>query len=284
MTKSSPVPVDIKLYNKVKKEAKLKFLKYPSIYANSWVVREYKKRGGKYQGKKSDKQGLTRWFKEDWVDLNRPIKKDGKIVGHERCGRRKAQLDNYPLCRPSKRVSRKTPVTISELNDSEIRLAKRKKETAKNKRNVRFKSPQAGGSATQFYGKKSKLMIPIPDSVKRAARKAFELRTLGFGGATKTGWNRASQLVRQQSIPIEDLRYMRNWYVRHVFASYPSYKKWIDAGKPTDKQWFKLHGIVSWLTWGGNAGFRWVNSQKVIDILNRHFNKTYQKVSSLNKF
>ena len=32
--------------------AKHKFDVYPSAYANAWLVREYKKRGGKYRGKK----------------------------------------------------------------------------------------------------------------------------------------------------------------------------------------------------------------------------------------
>jgi len=44
-------PSDKELYNRVKREAKEKFDVYPSAYANAWVVREYKKRGGKYKKK-----------------------------------------------------------------------------------------------------------------------------------------------------------------------------------------------------------------------------------------
>jgi len=44
-------PADKDLYNRVKAEAKEKFDVYPSAVANSWVVREYKKRGGKYRAK-----------------------------------------------------------------------------------------------------------------------------------------------------------------------------------------------------------------------------------------
>ena len=36
------------LYSRVKAEAKKKFKVYPSAYANGWLVRTYKKRGGKY--------------------------------------------------------------------------------------------------------------------------------------------------------------------------------------------------------------------------------------------
>ncbi len=44
----SPNPTNKALYSRVKSEAKKKFDTYPSAYANAWLVREYKKRGGKY--------------------------------------------------------------------------------------------------------------------------------------------------------------------------------------------------------------------------------------------
>ena len=43
------VPVNKALYSRVKAEAKRKFKVYPSAYANAWLVREYKKRGGTYR-------------------------------------------------------------------------------------------------------------------------------------------------------------------------------------------------------------------------------------------
>ena len=36
------------LYSRVKAEAKRKFDVYPSAYANAWLVKTYKKRGGTY--------------------------------------------------------------------------------------------------------------------------------------------------------------------------------------------------------------------------------------------
>jgi hypothetical protein len=45
---SSPKPKNPSLYARVKAEAKRKFKVYPSAYANAWLVKEYKKRGGKY--------------------------------------------------------------------------------------------------------------------------------------------------------------------------------------------------------------------------------------------
>ena len=46
--KKSPEPKNKALYARVKAEAKKKFDTYPSAYANAWLVREYKKRGGTY--------------------------------------------------------------------------------------------------------------------------------------------------------------------------------------------------------------------------------------------
>ena len=54
---------------------------------------------------------LRRWFKEKWVDV-----KTGKP-----CGRRKGEKRGVPYCRPSKRVSSKTPKTSGEMSSSEKR-------------------------------------------------------------------------------------------------------------------------------------------------------------------
>tara|TARA_R100001163_G_scaffold7299_1_gene7709 strand:+ start:1181 stop:1711 length:531 start_codon:yes stop_codon:yes gene_type:complete len=47
--KKRNIPTNPKLYARVKAEAKRKFKVYPSAYANGWLVREYKKRGGGYR-------------------------------------------------------------------------------------------------------------------------------------------------------------------------------------------------------------------------------------------
>lgn len=52
---------------------------------------------------------LKRWFKEDWKDV-----RTGK-----KCGRKKGEKRGTPYCRPSKRISSKTPKTSSELTKSE---------------------------------------------------------------------------------------------------------------------------------------------------------------------
>lgn len=123
-----PEPLDKKLYEKVKKEAQKKFDVWPSIYASSWLVREYKKRGGRYKGskKKAQEAGLARWFREEWVDVCYwPEKKKS-------CGRKAASPEKYPYCRPSVRVNSKTPKTVQELTE------KQRKDRCRRKR----KSPE----------------------------------------------------------------------------------------------------------------------------------------------
>lgn len=47
--------------------------------------------------------GLTKWFKEDWVDISRP-KKGG---GYKKCGRKKAKKGKgYPKCVPAAKAAR----------------------------------------------------------------------------------------------------------------------------------------------------------------------------------
>ena len=372
-------PIDKELYNYVKKLADKKFKSKSGIYKSSWIVKEYKKRGGKYKGKKSNKKGLLRWYKEKWVDLNRPIKdKKGKIIDYEKCGRSnikksKKSKQKYPLCRPTYKVTKSTPRTYSQLSKKSILKAKKQKSKVKGSSNIKFgggrnkkenvcktcnktiigtrelrkhknlhstkkssskikceycdfkssnekrinehqkkhfssvnsdeykkqtdleklddehfknlkkyleeiKQEGSGSHFSQYYGKRSSVMVPVPKNVKKWAEYAFKLKKIGFKGAIETGWKRAHQLSTKEKIPIEDLRYMRNWYARHIYTSYPTFKEWIKAGKPKTSDWFNKRGIQAWITWGANAGYKWVNSDKVINMLNDHFDKNYTKI------
>lgn len=48
--------------------------------------------------------GLTKWFREKWVDISRP-KKGG---GYKACGRKKAKGKGYPKCVPASKAARMT--------------------------------------------------------------------------------------------------------------------------------------------------------------------------------
>ena len=102
---------DKALYMKAREKVKNRVKVWPSAYASGQVVTEYKKMGGTYKGKKDSKKGIDRWFKEEWVNVCEP-KKGG---GYKKCGRDQSKIIDYPYCRPSKRVTKGTPMTVSEL-------------------------------------------------------------------------------------------------------------------------------------------------------------------------
>jgi len=72
---------------------------------------------------------LNRWFKEKWVDVSRKDK-DGK---HPPCGRSKAKKGSkgYPKCRPSVKVSSKTPKTSGSMTEGQKRAATKRKRAKK---------------------------------------------------------------------------------------------------------------------------------------------------------
>ena len=127
MTESISVPVDKKLYSRVLKKVKAKSKVWPSAYASGRVVREYKRLGGKYKyantntrtRKKTNTNkfgiisGLTRWFKEKWVNVC--VKKNGKYAS---CAK---STTKYPYCRPSVRVTSQTPKTVKEISKSKLK-------------------------------------------------------------------------------------------------------------------------------------------------------------------
>ena len=82
---------------------------------NVAVLTEWRKNVARSSG------GLTRWFKENWVDV-----KTGKP-----CGRKKGEKRGYPACRPKNRVSSKTPKTVGEMSASEKARFKREKTSSK---------------------------------------------------------------------------------------------------------------------------------------------------------
>ena len=112
-----PEPKDQKLYQRVKKYIYKKYPKH-SAYRSGLLVQKYKKdfkkkNGNKspYSGKKTKKKGLKRWFSEKWVNQR------GK-VGY------KYKNDIY---RPSKRITKGTPLTHKELSKKEIKRARTRK-------------------------------------------------------------------------------------------------------------------------------------------------------------
>lgn len=94
-------------YNKVKSQYKV----FPSARASQAIAKCRKKSGNVRKGESGTE--LRRWQKEKWVDT-----RTGKACGA-------GGKNEY--CRPTKRVSGKTPKTKGEMSRSQLAAKKREK-------------------------------------------------------------------------------------------------------------------------------------------------------------
>lgn len=108
-----PVPADKELYEKARKTVYKRYKK-PSAYRSGALVQEYKRLGGTYVGDKQ--QGdLTRWFKERWTDVGKK---------------------QYPVYRPTVRISEDTPLIVSEIKPSNLKKQITLKQKIKGTKNL----------------------------------------------------------------------------------------------------------------------------------------------------
>jgi hypothetical protein len=110
------------LYQQVKDAADIIYEK-PSAYKSGFIVKKYKELGGTYSGKKNNK-GIGRWFKEEWKD-----------VGNK----------EYPVFRPTKRVTKDTPLTPEEIKPSNLKKQIALKQEIKGDANLPPFEPKTGG-------------------------------------------------------------------------------------------------------------------------------------------
>ena len=144
---SSRIPKNVKnhkLYKKIKSKIRKdvdKNNRQWGAYDSGRLVKEYKKAGGTYTGKKSKNSPLNRWYKEKWINVCQLPKKVP-------CGRPKIVLKSwkkkFPYCRPSIRVTKSTPKTSKELTTGQIKSRCKKKKLNPTKRitSRRRKSPK----------------------------------------------------------------------------------------------------------------------------------------------
>ncbi len=171
LNKKMAEAIDRALYARVKAEAKRRFKKWPSAYGSGWLVREYKRRGGRYSGSKRG-HGVDDWFRERWVDACHWPKR--VPCGRQQRGRK------FPYCRPSVQVSRKTPKLVQEMSQSEIeKLCKRKRKNPK--RRMRSQSRKSRRRSTS----RKKKCIHIMKSPRRTKkfRAVLHKCKVDFGGA-----------------------------------------------------------------------------------------------------
>lgn len=110
------------LYEKVKKIVNQQYSK-PSAYRSGAYIKLYKKMGGEFEDEPDDKtidgKPLKRWMMEGWRDIN-PLKTES----------------SYPVFRPTKRISKKTPLTVQEVDPENLILQSIKKQKIKGEKNL----------------------------------------------------------------------------------------------------------------------------------------------------
>ena len=144
-SKNKCKPSDQKLYDKVKKKIDKKIKKH-SAYKSGHIVKTYKKqfsekhgnRKSPYKGCDKKKTGLGRWYEEDWKSDTGKYKYTSKSS----------------IYRPSKRISRRTPLTHDEITEKELKRAKREKRTKG--RVKRFRKSKSKGCKSKSKKRKSK--------------------------------------------------------------------------------------------------------------------------------
>jgi len=112
-----PRPANPILYERAKKIVYAQYTK-PSAYRSGALVKKYKELGGTYIDDKKEKP-LKRWFKEQWEDVNPQKTKD-----------------SYPVYRPTKRISEKTPKTKAEIPKKKLIEQSKLKQKIKGTKNL----------------------------------------------------------------------------------------------------------------------------------------------------
>lgn len=116
--------------------------------------------------------GLSRWFKEEWVDLSRP-KKGG---GFEPCGRPDADEGKYPKCVPKAKAMKMTQAEI----DSAVRRKRRAESTEERKGKKPINVPTEVEKKSKNIPSNPKLYA----KVKAEARRKFDV----YPSAYANGW------------------------------------------------------------------------------------------------
>ena len=93
-----PTVVDHDLYDKARQHADTVYSK-PSAYKSGFIQRYYKSLGGRFR-EDNEPAKLKTWFKERWAD-----------VGNK----------EYPVYRPTVRVNKNTPLTVQEIEPSNLK-------------------------------------------------------------------------------------------------------------------------------------------------------------------
>ena len=113
--------VNKKLYEKAQKLANKKYDK-PSAYKSMYLVEKYQELGGEIKGKITS--NLKKWNSEKWKNLTGVALGKTKLKDAPPCGvKDKNQGKNPSICRPTKKVNKKTTSLAQQFNKSQLKKA-----------------------------------------------------------------------------------------------------------------------------------------------------------------
>ncbi len=114
-------PINKTLWTQIKSEMETKYVdkakgKRWNAYLSGLLVQEYKRRGGKFdECVPKRKTPLKRWFDEEWKDVGKK---------------------EYPVFRPTKRITSKTPLTVKEIDPKDLKKKIEIKQKIKGSKNL----------------------------------------------------------------------------------------------------------------------------------------------------
>lgn len=114
------VPLNKDLYQKARAKADEVYGEKTSAFKSGYIQQQYKKMGGKYKKQSASsrkKNPLAEWFNAQWKNIN-PDKK------------------GYPLFRPTRRVSKRTPLTVDEIDPKNLKQQMELKQKIKGTQNL----------------------------------------------------------------------------------------------------------------------------------------------------
>jgi len=108
-----PIPINKELYQLVKLYADIVYKK-SSAYKSAYMQKLYQQYGGTYNDDNKEKK-LKRWLNEKWQDIGN---------------------GEYPVYRPTKRINKNTPLTINEIDKTNLKHQIKLKQKIKGTRNL----------------------------------------------------------------------------------------------------------------------------------------------------
>jgi len=200
------IPLNKELYEKAKLIADETYDK-PSAYKSGFIVKTYKKMGGKYKNTGKEKD-LKRWYEEGWSDIN-PLKTDS----------------SYPVYRPTKRINKNTPLTVQEIDPKNLLKQSIIKQVIEGKKNLKpFKEIKGAGVPLAFgdykidpyaYKQAKKLNIIIKPSTKKYKKlDIYDKNDNYIMSVGDTRYNDWRSYIKEKGIEYADTR-RRLYKIRH---------------------------------------------------------------------